>query len=91
MTRLLQFSNEKTRQKLVNINPNEPESKTQCEMILKALKNGEKLTHLKAEERFKCLRLGARIYDLKQKGHDIQRRMVTVPSGKRVAEYWLDI
>lgn len=87
MARLLQFSNEKTRQKLLNINPNEPESKTQCEMILKALKAGEKLTHLDAEKRFQCLRLGARIYDLKKHGFDIERQMITVKSGKRVAQY----
>ncbi|WP_443090340.1 helix-turn-helix domain-containing protein [Basfia succiniciproducens] len=74
-----------------NLNANETSSKTQCKMILTALLNGERLTHLDAEQRFCCLRLGARIYDLKQQGHDIQRRMVTVASGKRVAEYWLDI
>ena len=74
-----------------NINPNEKQSQTQCKMILSALQNGDRLTHLDAENRFKCLRLGARIYDLKQQGHEIKRRMVTVPSGKRVAEYYMDI
>lgn len=48
-----------------NINQNEKTSQTQSAQILKALKNGEKLTHLDAEKRFNCLRLGARIYDLK--------------------------
>ena len=42
-----------------------------------------------AEKRFNCLRLGARIYDLKQRGHNIKRVMITVPSGKRVAQYRL--
>ncbi|HHE3502639.1 TPA: hypothetical protein ACPDKO_000129 [Pasteurella multocida] len=35
-----------------NINLNENESKAQSAQILKALKNGEKLTHLDAERRF---------------------------------------
>lgn len=70
-----------------NINLNENESKAQSAQILKALKNGEKLTHLDAERRFNCLRLGARIYDLKQKGYPIETEMITVPSGKRVAQY----
>ncbi|WP_044470487.1 helix-turn-helix domain-containing protein [Mannheimia massilioguelmaensis] len=72
-----------------NVNPNESQSQTQNQMILAALLNGERLTHLIAEQRFRCLRLGARIYDLKQRGHNIQRRMVTVASGKRVAEYFM--
>lgn len=72
-----------------NINPNESQSQTQKQMILTALKNGERLTHLDAERRFRCLRLGARIYDLKQAGHNIESRMITVPSGKRVKEYFM--
>ena len=72
-----------------NVNQNETTSQTQSAQILKALKNGERLTHLDAEERFNCLRLGARIYDLKQQGHKIERRMIVVPSGKYVAEYRL--
>nr|DAX64028.1 MAG TPA: helix-turn-helix domain protein [Caudoviricetes sp.] len=72
-----------------NINPNEKTSQTQNGKILKALLNGERLTHLDAEKRFNCLRLGARIYDLKQRGHNIKRVMITVPSGKRVAQYRL--
>ncbi|WP_041834633.1 helix-turn-helix domain-containing protein [Actinobacillus succinogenes] len=73
-----------------NLNANETSSKTQCKMILTALRNGERLTQLLAYERFGCTRLGARIYDLKQQGHDIQRRMVTVARGKRVAEYFMN-
>ena len=72
-----------------NINPNEKTSQMQNGKILKALLNGERLTHLDAEKRFNCLRLGARIYDLKQRGHNIKRVMITVPSGKRVAQYRL--
>ena len=72
-----------------NENANENSSKTQKALILKALQQGDRLTHLDAEKRFNCLRLGARIYDLKQQGHKIERRMIVVPSGKCVAEYGL--
>ena len=73
-----------------NVNQNETTSQTQSAQILKALKNGERLTHLDAEKRFNCLRLGARIYDLRKRGHNITSIMITVPSGKRVAQYWLE-
>ena len=72
-----------------NENANEKESESQNLMILKALLNGERLTQLEAYHRFNCTRLGARIYDLKQQGHKIERRMIVVPSGKCVAEYRL--
>lgn len=72
-----------------NINPNKKTSQTQNSKILKALLNGERLTQLDAYTRFSCTRLGARIYDLKQQGHKIERRMIVVPSGKCVAEYRL--
>ncbi len=74
-----------------NLNPNEKQSQSQNKMILAALRNGERLTQLSALQRFNCFRLGARIYDLTQQGHDIKRRMITVASGKRVAEYYMDI
>lgn len=73
----------------LNENANESSSKTQKALILRALQQGDRLTHLDAEKRFNCLRLGARIYDLKQQGHKIERRMIVVPSGKCVAEYRL--
>lgn len=61
---------------------------TQCEEILKALKKGEKLTPLQALNKFGTLRLGARILDLRNAGHNIKTTMVR--RGKsRVAEYSL--
>lgn len=74
-----------------NINPNEKQSQTQSVQILKALKNGDRLTHLDAERRFKCLRFGARIYELKKAGHEIHSRMITVSSGKRVKQYFMGV
>lgn len=71
-----------------------PESaKSQCERLLEHLKLGLPLTHRKAEIGYGVQRLAARMYDLKRLGHQIEKRMVEVPTrtGKtaRVAEYFL--
>ena len=39
-------------------------NRTQNDMILVALKNGERITPLSALEQFGCFRLSARIWDL---------------------------
>ena len=62
---------------------------SQEKSILEYLQAGNKLTPLEAFKRFDTLRLGGRIYDLKQQGYDIQRKMVKTRTGKEVAEYWL--
>jgi len=56
--------------------------------ILRELKRGKKLTPLDALHCFGCFRLGARIYDLKEKGYDIITETVT-ENGKRFARYSL--
>lgn len=71
-----------------------PESaKTQCERLLEHLKLGLPLTHRKAEIGYGVQRLAARMWDLRQMGHQIEKRMVEVPTrdGRRarVAEYFL--
>ena len=72
-----------------NINMNIDSSASQERMILEALKNGESLTPLEALKRFGCLRLGARIWDLKRKGHKVKKNIVKTDSGKRVAQYFI--
>ena len=63
---------------------------TQAEAILADLKRGKSITPFDALYDYGCLRLGARIYDLKRAGHPIMRRMVEDHrSGKRYAEYWM--
>lgn len=62
---------------------------SQTHEILEALKAGDKLTHLEAERRFNCARLAARIDDIRKMGIAVSTVMVTVPSGKRVAQYQL--
>lgn len=71
-----------------------PESaKTQCERLLEHLKLGLPLTAHKALYGYSCLRLAARIHDLKQMGHQIDKAMIEVPTRgggtARVAEYRL--
>jgi hypothetical protein len=62
---------------------------SQEDMILEYLKHGNRLTPLEALHRFGCLRLGARIWDLKQRGYDIEMQLSEVAGGKHVAEYRL--
>ena len=57
--------------------------------ILKALKKGQKLTQLDAISEWNCYRLGARCFDLRQKGHKIITEMVTSSSGHHFARYSL--
>ena len=57
--------------------------------ILNHLKSGNKLTPLAALRQFGCLRLAARIYDLRNKGWDIMERRVNRGTS-RVSEYYLN-
>lgn len=72
---------------------NHPELKfsveAQSAAILKDLQAGRRLTPLDALKRYGCLRLGARIWDLRHAGHNITTTMVKVGDGKMVAEYRL--
>ncbi len=72
----------------------ETESSTQArvqnQMVLSALKKGEALTSLDAFHRFGCLRMSARIYDLRKAGHEIKDAWVTVgPDNKRIKKWFL--
>jgi hypothetical protein len=62
---------------------------TQANRILRYLEAGNRLTALEALERFQCLRLAARIHELRDAGWQIEERTVVTRSGKRVAEYSL--
>lgn len=72
-----------------NTNLNQMRSKTQADLILNALQQGEAITPLESLQRFGCLRLGARIWDLKKKGHNIKTKIVKTATGKHVAQYFL--
>lgn len=62
---------------------------TQNEQILAILQSGRSLTPLEALDEVGSFRLGARVWDLKQAGYDIQSEFIELPNGKRVARYWL--
>lgn len=60
---------------------------TQADEILAWLKAGNTLTPLEALNKFGCMRLSGRIFDLRAAGHDIQSETVEVGEGKHVARY----
>ena len=61
----------------------------QAAKILRALASGKMLTPVDALEEFGCFRLGARVYDLRGAGWNVQAQSVSLQSGKKVARYWL--
>lgn len=72
-----------------NINPNQSSSDSQAKRILSYMQDGHRITPIEALNLFGCFRLGARIADLKDAGHDIKSEFVRTQSGKRVKSYWL--
>jgi len=65
-------------------------NKNQSAKILSALQTGRSITALEALHEFGCLRLAARIKDLRRSGHPIRSKMVHTNEGKRIAVYELD-
>lgn len=67
---------------------------TQCERVLKYLEDFGTINPLQALSDLGVMRLGARIWDLRNSGHQISRRMVTTKNryGDAVsyAEYKLE-
>jgi len=59
---------------------------SQANQILKCLESGASLTAVEALKRFGCLRLAARIEDMRKDGHPIITTMVT-KNDSRVARY----
>lgn len=66
---------------------------TQCEQVLEYMKDFGSITPLEAMQDIGCMRLAARIADLREQGHPIGRRMKTSKNryGRDVtfAEYYL--
>ncbi len=63
---------------------------SQKEDILRCLNGGFKLTPLDALKLFGCMRLAARINDLRKDGHEIIANRRELPNGKTVCEYHLE-
>ena len=67
-------------------------TRSQKAAILKHLLNGKSISQLEALDKFGCMRLGARIMDLRNEGYQIETEMVTNHNnGKRFARYWMPV
>jgi len=64
-------------------------SKSQNAQILAHMKRGKTITPIQALNWFGCMRLAARIRDLRDDGHDIAAVWFHVSSSKRVKRYSL--
>ena len=62
---------------------------SQLNAILQDLKQGQQITPMDALQRHGCLRLAARISDLRHAGHSIDTVMIEVGRKKFVAGYRL--
>lgn len=60
---------------------------SQASQILEYLQAGNAITPLEALEKFGCFRLGARIWDLRRKGHPIDDVLVH-ENGKKFSRYF---
>lgn len=67
-----------------------PKLGTQLHTLLLAFMRGEKLTVLTAIDRYRCYALSQRCGELKRSGWPIKSDMLKLPSGKRVARYWIE-
>ena len=73
----------------VNINENEATSLSQKKRILAWMLKGHSITPLEALNMFGCLRLGARIADIKEMGFDVKSHFVSTATQKHVKQYYL--
>ena len=62
---------------------------SQNKMIMGHLRRHKSITALTAINQYNCMRLAARIFDLKDAGNIINKEMIEVSAGKRVARYTL--
>lgn len=75
-----------------NTNPNETASQSQNARILAFMKNGGRITSLEALRLFVCMRLSARIYDLKERGYPIEDEFVyDGRTGKSYKAYFMAV
>ena len=75
----------------MDINENRESSESQNAKIRAWLEDGNTLTQLQALKLFGCFRLASRIHDLRDRGLNIIKQMVTGDNGKRYAQYQLGI
>jgi len=61
---------------------------SQTKMIKAHLESGKTITAIEALSDYACFRLASRINDLKKSGYLVDKRMIELPNGKRVAQYF---
>lgn len=61
---------------------------SQTKQIQIFLDQGNTLTSIEALTKFRCFRLASRINDLKKAGYPVDKRMIEIDSGKKVAQYF---
>jgi hypothetical protein len=61
---------------------------SQTKMIKAHLESGKTITAIEALSDYACFRLASRISDLKKSGYLVDKRMIELPNGKRVAQYF---
>lgn len=74
--------------KKISEQPEEEQIVSQNKAILKHLEAGNTITAIEALKMFGCFRLSARIYNLKEQGHDIASELV-FENGKKFSNYYL--
>jgi cephalosporin-C deacetylase-like acetyl esterase len=62
-------------------------TESQSQAILRYMRSGYEITALEALKLFNCMRLAARIADIKEMGIDIADRWITRDDGKRFKAY----
>jgi len=62
---------------------------SQREQILRYLKEGNVIDPMVALQKFQSYRLGARIFELRQEGHDIKSEVIYKDRRKIFAKYWM--
>ena len=61
---------------------------SQNKTIKAHLESGKTITAIEALTQYQCFRLASRISDLKKSGYLVDKRMIELPNGKRVAQYF---
>ena len=69
--------------------PSPEKGLTQCEEVLRHLQTRGSITALEAIDLYGCMRLAARISDLKKQGHGISAKSITTKGGATIARYSL--
>ena len=62
--------------------------KSQCESILEHLNTYGSITPMEALNLYGCFRLGARVWELKARGHAIDSELIRLDNGKQVSRYF---